>query len=102
MQYASLPGAMINTHLLELPLSGTYFHGLKGVRAIEVRLYFAVLVVLKLKSSNGQVEKSREKELFAVMTLISLEVLSDTHLPLGSQRKLSHGYLLNYEPLHHS
>ena len=27
---------MINTHQLELPLSRTYFHGSKGVRAIEV------------------------------------------------------------------
>ena len=32
---------MINTHKLELPLSRTYFHGSKGVRAIEVRLYKA-------------------------------------------------------------
>ena len=32
---------MINTHLLELPLSRTYFHGSKGVRAIAVRLYKA-------------------------------------------------------------
>ena len=30
---------MTNTHLLELPLSRTYFHGPKDVRAIEVRLY---------------------------------------------------------------
>ena len=30
---------MINTHLLELPLSRTYFHGSKCVRAIEVVLY---------------------------------------------------------------
>ena len=30
---------MINTHTLELPMSGTNFHGPKGVRAIEVRLY---------------------------------------------------------------
>ena len=28
-----------NPHLLELPLSRTSFHGPKGVRAIEVRLY---------------------------------------------------------------
>ena len=32
-------GAMINTRKLELPLSRTYFHSSKGVRAIEVRLY---------------------------------------------------------------
>ena len=30
---------MINTRWLELPLSRTNFHGPKGVRAIEVRLY---------------------------------------------------------------
>ena len=31
---------MINTHLLELSLSRTNFHGSKGVRAIEVLLYY--------------------------------------------------------------
>ena len=30
---------MINPHWLRLPLSRTNFHGPKGVRAIEVRLY---------------------------------------------------------------
>ena len=35
--YAS--GAIINSHWLELLLSRTNFHGPKGVRAIEVRLY---------------------------------------------------------------
>ena len=30
---------MINTHKLELPVFRTYFHGSKGVRAIEVLLY---------------------------------------------------------------
>ena len=37
--YFSWPGAVINPHWLELPLSRTNFHGPKGVRAIEVRLY---------------------------------------------------------------
>ena len=37
---ASWPGAKINPHWLELPLSRTNFHGSKGVPAIEVRLYF--------------------------------------------------------------
>ena len=32
--YASCPGAMINTHQLEIPMS----HGSKGVRVIEVQL----------------------------------------------------------------
>ena len=36
---ASWPGAMINPRWLELLLSRTNFHGPKGVRAIEVRLY---------------------------------------------------------------
>ena len=30
---------MMNTHKLELPLFRTNFHGPKGVRAIEIRLY---------------------------------------------------------------
>ena len=30
---------MINTHYLEVPLSRTYHHGPKGVRAIEFLLY---------------------------------------------------------------
>ena len=37
--YASLPGGMINTHSLKLPLSRIYFHCSKGVQAIEVLLY---------------------------------------------------------------
>ena len=39
--FASRPGAMIKLHWLELPMTRTLFHGPKGVRAIEVRLYFA-------------------------------------------------------------
>ena len=38
---------MINTHLLELPLSRTYFSGSKGVRAIEVLLYKHLLGTLE-------------------------------------------------------
>ena len=37
--YASWPGAIINPHWLELPLSQTNFHGPIGVQAIEVRLH---------------------------------------------------------------
>ena len=33
---------LINPHWLKLPLSRTNFHGPKGVRAIEVRLYMVV------------------------------------------------------------
>ena len=40
--YASWPGAFINPHWLELPLSRNNFHGPKGVRAIEVRLYLVL------------------------------------------------------------
>ena len=35
----SLLYLVTNSHLLERPLSRTNFHGPKGVRAIEVRLY---------------------------------------------------------------
>ena len=37
--FASRPGAMINPLWLELPMARAIFHGPKGVRAIEVRLY---------------------------------------------------------------
>ena len=37
--FASRPGAMTNLDWLELPMARTLFHGPKGVRAIEVRLY---------------------------------------------------------------
>ena len=40
--FASRPGAMINLHWLELPIARTIFHGPKGVRAIEVRLYLYI------------------------------------------------------------
>ena len=37
--FASRPGAMVNLRWLELPRARTIFHGPKGIRAIEVRLY---------------------------------------------------------------
>ena len=37
---------MINTHYLELPLSRPYFHGSKGVLAIEYLLYIALLLAI--------------------------------------------------------
>ena len=40
--FASRPGATINLHWLELPMARTIFHGPKGVRAIEVRLYSVI------------------------------------------------------------
>ena len=36
----------MNRHWLELPLSRTNFHGPKGVRAIEVLLYFVQTGIL--------------------------------------------------------
>ena len=35
---------MINSQKLELPLSRTYFHGPKGVQAIEILLYMLWLI----------------------------------------------------------
>ena len=51
----SWPGAIINPHWLELPLSRTNFHGHKGVRAIEVLLYLELcrLVLLLLRFKPG-------------------------------------------------
>ena len=43
--FDSQPGAMINLQWLELPMAWTFFHGPKGVRAIEVWLYTACLSV---------------------------------------------------------
>ena len=47
------PGAMINTHRLEQPLSRAYFHVSKVVRAIEVLLYIrdsmAVLQIMPVE-----------------------------------------------------
>ena len=56
--YASRPGAMIYLHWLELPMARTIFHGPKGVRAIEVRLYLS----LKHKILNSQREKKKKKK----------------------------------------
>ena len=41
--FASRSGVMINLHWLELTMARTIFHGPKGVRAIEVRLYCIVV-----------------------------------------------------------
>ena len=55
--YASLPGAIINPHWLELPLSRTNFYGPRGVRAIEVLLYMLIIQAMglerKLKAYKG-------------------------------------------------
>ena len=48
--FASWPGAMIRTYWLEVPLSRTYFHDSKGVRAIEFLLYLVALINEKLFS----------------------------------------------------
>ena len=49
--FASRSGAMINLHWLELPMARTLFHGPKGVRAIEVRLYCGKEEKLLLRSN---------------------------------------------------
>ena len=38
--FSDLNFTLTNIHSPKLPLSGTYFHGSGGVRAIEVLLYF--------------------------------------------------------------
>ena len=45
--FASRPGTMINLHWFELPMARTLFHGPKGVRDIEVRLYMFLLSLKK-------------------------------------------------------
>ena len=48
---------MINPRWLELPLSRTNFHGPKGVRAIEVRLYIQIIhFSVRLKSISSFVK----------------------------------------------
>ena len=49
---ASRPGAKINFHWPELPMARTIFHGPKGVRAIEVRLYAPHAAVLDTSTSS--------------------------------------------------
>ena len=50
---------MINPQWLELPMSETYFHGPKDVRATEVRLYlfamslFVCVEILRPSQSSG-------------------------------------------------
>ena len=41
--FGSRPGAIINLHWLDIPMARTLFHGPKGVRAIEVRLYNTIV-----------------------------------------------------------
>ena len=44
--FASWPGIMINPQWLELPMSRTYFHGPKDIRAIEAQLYLSHISIL--------------------------------------------------------
>ena len=70
---------MMNTHLLEIPLSRTYFHGPEGVQAIEVLLHIKALEEQKVLSfivqgsksegTNG-VPYSNGEQCFAVYTCI--------------------------------
>ena len=50
--FASWLYTMINIYWLELPLSRTYFHGSRGVRAIEVLLYSFSCVLSAMVSNN--------------------------------------------------
>ena len=59
---------MMNTHLLELPLSRTYFHGSKGVRAIEVSLYLNAFLIVSRVGRKTQV------------LLPDVEIISGQHL----------------------
>ena len=52
--HATLPGAMISTHKLELPLSRIAFDGPTGVRAIEVLLYRHKYCYKGLLTTNQQ------------------------------------------------
>ena len=45
---------MVNLRWLELPMARTIFHGPKGVRAIEVRLYLAGIPHRELNPSLSQ------------------------------------------------
>ena len=47
---------MINPPWLELPMSWTNFHGPKDVRAIEVRLYVPVKILIRLHERAGRSE----------------------------------------------
>ena len=55
--HASWSGAIINPHWLELLLSRTNFHGPKGVRAIEVRLYIVQRKESALDSDNNVIKQ---------------------------------------------
>ena len=54
--YASLLGAIINTHMLELSLSRTNFYGSKGVRATKVLLNYYFFFSFQL--TPGRVAQS--------------------------------------------
>ena len=49
--FAFRPGAMINLHWFEPPMARTLFHGPKGVRAIEVRLYIIINTWVLIRST---------------------------------------------------
>ena len=53
LYHSSLPDAMVNTNYLELPLCRTYYHGLRGVRAIEFLLY------MDFFNESGDIEYGR-------------------------------------------
>ena len=58
------PGAIINTHKLELPMSQIYFHGSKGSRAVEVLLFLKEFLSLYTAGHSRTivgVEKLKDK-----------------------------------------
>ena len=67
--FASRTGTMINLHWLELPMARTIFHGPKGVRAIEVRLY--------VYSRKAQFAFCSNKHLFCTVAYIRC-IISNT------------------------
>ena len=66
---------MINTHKLELLLSRTYFHGSKGVRAIEVLLYIVCNVEAYPNTKKWKIGKE-DVECFSVNLILSRLMIS--------------------------
>ena len=68
---------MMDTHLLELPLSRTYFHGPEGVQAIEVLLHIKALEEQKVLSFIDQEAKLKALMVFRIR--MAKNVLQCTH-----------------------
>ena len=70
---------MINTQELELPLSGTYFHGSKGVQAFEILLYMNALCFSNAEhpNTNQFTSESRSVTLYQNQLCAGRTVWSD-------------------------